>query len=34
MLKRIDKQHGIHTIDRAEQIGLGNKKYTIFDIDR
>lgn len=34
MLKRIDKQHGTHTIDWAEKIGLGSKKYQIVDIDR
>ncbi len=34
MLKRIDKQHGTHTIDWAEHIGLGTKKYTIVNIDK
>lgn len=34
LLKRIDKQHGTHTIDWAEKIGLGNKKYTIVNIDK
>lgn len=34
LLKRIDKQHGTHTIDWAEKIGLGSKKYTIVNIDR
>lgn len=34
MLKRIDKQHGTHTIDWAEKIGLGSKKYQIVDIDK
>lgn len=34
LLKRIDKQHGTHTIDWAEHIGLGSKKYTIVDIDK
>ncbi len=33
LLKRIDKQHGTHTIDWAEHIGLGSKKYTIVNID-
>lgn len=33
LLKRIDKQHGTHTIDWAEKIGLGSKKYTIVNID-
>lgn len=34
LLKRIDKQHGTHTIDWAEHIGLGSKKYTIVNIDK
>ena len=33
LLSRIDQQHGTHTIDWAEQIGLGTKKYTIVNID-
>lgn len=33
LLDRIDKQHGTHTIDHAEKIGLGTKKYTIVSID-
>ncbi len=28
------KQHGTHTIDWAEKIGLGSKKYEIVNIDR
>ena len=34
LLSRIDKQHGIHTIEHAEAIGLGTKKYTIVNIDK
>lgn len=34
MLNRIDKQHGTHTIDWAEHIGLGTKEYVIIDIDK
>jgi uncharacterized Fe-S center protein len=34
LLKRIDKQHGTHTIDWAEKIGLGTKNYKIIDIDK
>jgi uncharacterized Fe-S center protein len=34
MLKRIDKQHGTHTIDWAEKIGLGSKKYKLVSIDK
>ena len=33
LIQRIDKQHGTHTIDRAEQIGLGSKQYKIVNID-
>ena len=33
LLNRIDKQHGSHTIDHAEKIGLGTKKYTLVSID-
>jgi uncharacterized Fe-S center protein len=34
LLNRIDKQHGTHTIDWAEHIGLGSKNYKIVDIDK
>lgn len=34
LLARIDKQHGTHTIDWAEKIGLGSKNYTIVSIDK
>jgi len=30
---RIDKQHGIHTVEHAEKIGLGSRKYHIVKID-
>ena len=33
LLARIDKQHGIHTIEHAEAIGLGSRKYHIVSID-
>ena len=33
LLSRIDKQHGTHTIEHAEAIGLGTKTYTIACID-
>ncbi len=33
LLKRIDRQHGTHTIDWAEQIGLGSKQYQLISID-
>jgi peptide methionine sulfoxide reductase MsrA len=33
-LSRIDKQHGLHTIEWAEKIGLGSRKYHIVSIDK
>ena len=33
LLNRIDKQHGTHTIDWAEKIGLGTKVYILKNID-
>ena len=34
LLSRIDKQHGIHTIEHAEAIGLGTRKYNLVNIDK
>ena len=34
LLSRIDQQHGTHTIDWAEKIGLGTKKYKLVEIDK
>lgn len=31
--ERINRQHGTHTIDHAEKIGLGTKNYTIVSLD-
>ena len=31
--ERINRQHGTHTVDYAERIGLGTRKYTIINID-
>ena len=31
--ERINKKHGTHTVEYAEQIGLGTRKYTIVSID-
>ena len=33
LLSRIDQQHGIHTIEHAEKIGLGSRKYSLVSID-
>ena len=34
LLSRIDQQHGVHTIEWAEKIGLGSRKYHMVDIDK
>ena len=34
LLERIKNRHGTHTIDHAEKIGLGSKKYTLISIDK
>ena len=33
LTERIDNQHGIHTLEHAEKIGLGSRKYHIVSID-
>lgn len=34
LIDRITSRHGTHTIDHAEKIGLGSKKYKIICIDK
>lgn len=34
LLKRINKQHGTHTIEWAEKIGLGSRIYNLISIDK
>ncbi len=34
MRERIESRHGIHTVEHAEAIGLGNRKYHIVSIDK
>ena len=34
LLSRIDHQHGVHTIEHAEAIGLGTRKYNLVSIDK
>ena len=34
LLSRINKQHGTHTIEHAEAIGLGTRKYNLVSIDK
>ena len=33
MRERIESRHGIHTVEHAEKIGLGSRKYHIVNID-
>lgn len=33
LIERIESRHGTHTIDYAEQIGLGSKKYEVVNLD-
>ena len=33
LIERIRKMHGTHTVDYAEEIGLGTTHYTLVDID-
>ena len=34
LLGRIDKQHGVHTIEHAAKIGLGLRQYQLISIDK
>ncbi|MBQ2378035.1 MAG: DUF362 domain-containing protein [Clostridia bacterium] len=33
MVERIETRHGIHTIERAAELGLGNREYDLIKID-
>lgn len=33
LIERINRQHGLHTIEHAEKIGLGTRNYSIVDLD-
>lgn len=33
LVKRIEKKHGIHTLEHAEEIGLGSRFYELVNID-
>ena len=33
LLERINSRHGTHTIDVAEELGMGSKEYELIDID-
>ncbi len=34
LIQRINRQHGTHIVDYAEQIGLGKKQYKLVSIDK
>lgn len=34
LIKRINDMHGLHTIDHAEKIGLGTKKYNLVKLNK
>lgn len=34
LIERIESRNGIHTVEHAEEIGLGSRKYEIINIDR
>ncbi len=34
LIERITSRHGTHTVDHAEKIGLGSKKYVIVNLDK
>ena len=29
LIQRMESRHGIHTIEAAEQLGLGSREYTL-----
>ncbi len=33
LIKRIDSRHGMHTLDYAEQIGLGSQQYELVELE-
>ena len=33
LVSRIESLHGTHTVEYAEQIGLGTQRYTLIDLD-
>ena len=32
LVKRIESRNGLHTLEHAEEIGLGSRTYTLVDI--
>ena len=33
LVHRIEKKHGIHTIEYAEKLNIGSRKYNLINID-
>ena len=33
LMSRIERQHGLHTLEHGEKIGLGSRTYTLINID-
>lgn len=33
LIERIDSRHGMHTLDHAEALGIGNQKYELVELD-
>lgn len=33
LIERIDSRHGMHTLDYAEQLGMGSQKYVLVNLD-
>lgn len=33
LIERIDSRHGMHTLDYAEQLGIGSQKYVLVNLD-
>lgn len=33
LMRRIERQHGLHTLEHAEEIGLGRRTYNLVNID-
>ena len=34
LIRRIENLHGTHTVEYAEQLGLGSQHYTLIDLDQ
>ena len=34
LIKRIESLHGVHTVESAYDLGIGNREYEIIDLDK